>query len=154
MSGIETGRDGGGSATKALTLRLVTGLRAEEEVHELFRHGLQPWLDQFPLDVTIVDIDDADPTEARERLGCQAEIHPPAGDPSRVASAVLCETSDDGAPLPFAEALVAFKVAAANLNAAWPEGGRVVNYPSYLPSFDDFVPDLARVEIQEAGGGR
>jgi hypothetical protein len=131
--------------TKALTLRLVTGLRSEEEVHELFRDDLQPWLDHLPLDATIVEIDDADPTEVRERLGAQARDGVWARGPARLASAILCETSDDGLPPPFAEALITFKVAAANLNAAWPEDGPVGNYPAYLPSFDELVADLAAI---------
>lgn len=135
--------------TKALTLRLVTGLRSEEEVHELFRFRLQPWLDQLPLDTTIVDIDDTDAEEQIERLAADPDHLGSSASPARVASRILCETSDDGDPLPFVEALISFKVAAANLNAAWPDGRRVGHYPDYLPTFDEFVADFSAVETWE-----
>lgn len=54
---------------KAISLRIVTGLGSDEEVLELFARDLQPWLDQLPVEVTIVEIEDATEDERRERLG-------------------------------------------------------------------------------------
>jgi hypothetical protein len=58
-----------GRPVKALTLRIVSGLGSDEEVLELFARDLRPWLDQLPVDVTIVAIEDATEDERAERLG-------------------------------------------------------------------------------------
>jgi hypothetical protein len=49
----------------------VSGLDSDEEVLELFARDLQPWFDQLPVDVTIVEIEDATEDERAERLGSE-----------------------------------------------------------------------------------
>lgn len=48
------------------------------------------------------------------------------------------------------EALNGFQIAAHALNAAWDhcDGDAIGGYPSYLPSFDEFVLDVDRMEVR------